>query len=72
MSLSPMQQSDSPGYPHRSTEELEARRHLARVTDGLAELYALLENYAPTWYTERHHERALSALRVVKNLREAK
>jgi hypothetical protein len=28
----------------------------------LAELIALLEDYAPSWYTEEHHLRALAAL----------
>jgi hypothetical protein len=31
--------------------------------EALAELFALLEDYAPSWYTEEHHTRALSALR---------
>lgn len=28
----------------------------------LVELFQLLEDYAPTWYTEAHHNRAVSAL----------
>jgi septation ring formation regulator EzrA len=28
----------------------------------LEELYELLEDYAPAWYTERHHKRAVAAL----------
>lgn len=40
--------------------ELEPTR-LAAV---LRELYDLLEQYAPAWYTEEHHERAESALRI--------
>ena len=28
----------------------------------LKELYELLEDYAPAWYTEEHHNRALAAL----------
>jgi hypothetical protein len=27
-------------------------------------LYALLEDYGPTWYTEEQHERAISVLRA--------
>ena len=30
--------------------------------DVLAELFQLLEEFAPTWYTEDHHNRALAAL----------
>jgi hypothetical protein len=29
----------------------------------LEELFKLLEEYAPTWYTEEHHNRAVAALR---------
>jgi len=28
----------------------------------LEELFQLLEDYAPTWYTEKHHDRAVAAL----------
>ena len=28
----------------------------------LQELFQLLEDYAPTWYTEQHHNRAVAAL----------
>ena len=28
----------------------------------LEELFVLLENYAPSWYTEAHHDRAVRAL----------
>jgi hypothetical protein len=28
----------------------------------LRELYELLEDYAPSWYTEEHHKRATTAL----------
>jgi hypothetical protein len=28
----------------------------------LEELFKLLEDYAPTWYTEEHHNRAVAAL----------
>ena len=29
---------------------------------ALEELFGLLEEYGPIWYTEEHHNRALSAL----------
>jgi hypothetical protein len=29
----------------------------------LEELFHLLEDYAPTWYTEEHHNHAVAALR---------
>jgi hypothetical protein len=28
----------------------------------LEELFALLEDYAPVWYEQQHHDRALAAL----------
>ena len=28
----------------------------------LQEMFELLEDYAPTWYTEEHHNRAVAAL----------
>jgi hypothetical protein len=51
-----------------SYEVRAAKAQLARVTDALAELYQLLEDYAPTWYSEHHHKKAESALRVLKKL----
>jgi len=32
----------------------------------LAELFDLLEEYGPSWYTEEHHNRAVAALRLLK------
>lgn len=40
-----------------------------QVVDGrnaLVEVVGLLEDYAPTWYTEEHRERAQSALRMIR------
>jgi len=34
--------------------------------EALAELFDLLEQYAPSWYTEKHHEKAARALQMVK------
>lgn len=34
------------------------------MADVLGELHAMLEEYGPSWYTERHHERAENALRL--------
>ncbi len=35
-------------------------------SEVLAELFELLEEYAPSWYTEERHDRALSALRILR------
>lgn len=32
------------------------------LTMVIQEMFALLEDYAPTWYTEEHHNRAAAAL----------
>lgn len=32
----------------------------------LAELYELLEEYAPAWYTQKHHDIAAAALKAVR------
>ena len=37
------------------------------VRTVLEEVFELLEDYAPLWYTEEHHERILAALRIGMN-----
>ena len=41
---------------------LERPAPSSQAMDVFAELVALLEEYAPTWYTEKLHDRALAAL----------
>ena len=55
-------------FPKQMNEVSEMRLHLTQLAEALAELYGLLEGYAPTWYTLHHHERAESALRSMKKL----
>ena len=43
---------------------------LAYSVEVLQELVNLLEQYAPTWYTEEHHRRALRALRGLEEARQ--
>jgi hypothetical protein len=50
-----LEQSLTPGY--------------AELVEALTELYQLLEEYAPPWYTQQHEEKALSALRPAKKPR---
>jgi hypothetical protein len=40
---------------------------LTTPTPPLKMLYDLLEEYAPAWYTEEHHNKAEAALRFVRN-----
>jgi hypothetical protein len=51
-----------------SYEIRAAKVQLQRATDALAELYQLLEDYAPAWYAQHHHQKAESALRVLKKV----
>jgi hypothetical protein len=34
----------------------------SQATTVLEELFVLLEDYAPAWYTQEHHDRAVRAL----------
>ena len=38
------------------------------LQDALGELHTLLTQYSPPWYTQRHYERAESALRLANGL----
>ena len=42
------------------------RREVIEARNSLIELFDLLEEYAPMWYTAAHHERALAAIRALK------
>jgi len=46
------------------------RIELAGAAEVLRELFNLLEQYAPAWYTEKHHNRAVAALRVLEESRQ--
>lgn len=35
------------------------------AAEALREFFNLLEEYAPPWYTEQHHDRAKVALRIL-------
>ena len=51
--------------PASSVSDLEDR--CLRLFDALSDLYELLEEYAPPWYTEQHHDRAAAALELLKS-----
>jgi hypothetical protein len=36
------------------------------VAEAFLELFELLEEYAPIWYTKQHHQRALTARRILQ------
>jgi len=35
-----------------------------KPTEVLAEIFELLEEYGPAWYTEEHHDRIVAALKI--------
>jgi len=41
------------------------------VAEAFLELFDLLEEYAPAWYTEEHHNRAIAARRILLKARGA-
>jgi hypothetical protein len=43
---------DTGSYPKRTSPEI-----------ALRELFELLEDYAPVWYTQENHDRAVAALK---------
>jgi len=57
---------DVSSFPKQMNEASEMRLQLRHLANALAEVYELLEEYAPTWYTLRHQERVESALRSAK------
>ena len=38
----------------------------ARLVEALSELHDLLDEYAPSWYTQEHHEEAMAALHPLR------
>jgi len=47
-------------------DEQETPSERTRLVEALSELRNLLEEYAPSWYTERHHRKTESALHPKK------
>ena len=41
-------------------------REVDEEREALVELFDLLEEYAPKWYTESHHARALAAIKALQ------
>jgi len=62
--------SDSDESSEGQREKPVLRIELAGAAEVLRELFNLLEQYAPAWYTEKHHNRAVAALRVLEESRQ--
>lgn len=43
-----------------------SQTELSSVEEAFLELFELLEQYAPIWYREEHHNQAMAALRVIE------
>jgi len=52
----------SPDSSNTVIRRCNAEKRPPTPRDVLEELFQLLEDYAPTWYTEEHHNRAVAAL----------
>jgi len=61
--------SESEEIRIRERSALLASTALAEV---LTELFDLLEQYAPSWYTQEHHDKALAALQMLKESERSK
>lgn len=57
------------GGGHREKSE-SFQEQLAYVEEVFEELFRLMEQYAPAWYTEEHYNRAVIALRVLERSRQ--
>lgn len=54
--------------PPQNTVSSFEKQQPVNPSEVLVELFELLEEYAPSWYTEEHHDRALSALRILRRV----
>lgn len=59
------------GTQSRSKKEDLLESQLKTVAEAFLELFELLEDYAPAWYTEEHHNRAVAARRILSKARGA-
>ena len=62
--------SDRPGPPEDENNKLRDSE-FEIVTQSFLELFELLQEYAPVWYTEQHHNRAVAAYRILRKSRGA-
>src|SRR5215831_12362315 len=51
----------------RSGREKSLDSQFKIVAEAFLESFELLEEYAPIWYTEQHHKRALTAWRILRS-----
>src|SRR6516162_2449325 len=51
---------------HRRGDEKSLDSQFKTVAEAFVESFELLQEYAPIWYTEQHHKRALNARRTLQ------
>lgn len=58
--------TEQPSRAFSREADLDSESHIdrKRLADALADLHRLLEEYAPSWYTPEHHQKAESALQL--------
>ena len=62
---------DKPGPPPEGENDKLRDSEFEIVAQAFLELFELLQEYAPSWYTEQHHNRALAAYRILRKSRGA-
>lgn len=48
-------------------KSIHSELNLVELRDALSDLYRLLEDYAPSWYTQEYREKAEGALHFAKS-----
>ena len=61
---------NEPGPPQGVNKKL-CESEFEVIAQAFVELFELLEEYAPVWYTEQHHNRAIAAQRILQKSRGA-
>jgi len=64
------EQSDLNSHSHRLNATADMELQMAQLANAFAELYHLVEQYAPVWYTLEQHDKANWALGSLKRLHE--
>lgn len=54
----------------QSDKSKDFRAQSVFTAEVLREFFNLLEEYAPVWYTEQHHDRAVVALCIMESIDE--
>ena len=61
-----LKSKNSTGSSQLVNYKFEGELDRGRLVEALSELHDLLEEYAPYWYTEEHHEKAMAALHPLR------